>query len=84
MSAILENIDENWFCPRCYRPNFSPEADEHCLHGCGYTLDNHVGMVLGWQCPKCDSKNTSEIFSIIYRCQKCQYKVDKINDIKFE
>ncbi len=84
MSTTLENNNENWFCPRCYRVNISPETDEHCYYGCGYTLNDYGVTVLGWQCPKCHCKNINKLFSMIYRCNQCQYKIDDINDIKFE
>lgn len=77
----METISNNsWLCKRCYRPNFAPDSDEHCIYGCGYSIDDKLYNNFEWSCPICKEKNVSELFTT-YCCYSCKYILN-LNDYK--
>ena len=81
MSTITEINTDVWSCPRCYRTNFTPDADEHCYYGCGYSIGDHMVKSFGWKCPKCLSKNESQLFMPQYACNHCHNQIENLRDI---
>ena len=78
--SVAETYEDTWSCPRCYRYNFSPDTDELCLNGCGYSMGDSIYKQLGWECPQCDTKNSTKMFTS-YTCRICNYGLN-IDELK--
>lgn len=73
--SLTQSYENNWSCPRCCRYNFSPEADNLCTNGCGYSVGDSTYRQFGWKCPQCHLKNSTEMFSR-FNCNGCNYRLN--------
>jgi hypothetical protein len=55
------------------------------MYGCGYTDKNKLWFTVGWKCPNCKLKNTSQ-FSEKHHCEHCDYILNQNDEdnIKYE